>query len=109
MSVKFLSITGTAVPPTEPSRTAAFDSDFNIQLDSLRSFVADRLLQHVGPLAWVLVDEALQPLLSHSEAGRLSSPHVIALLRRLHASLPHSIDRDALIGQLRQELLATVL
>lgn len=102
MSVKLFTVTGSAIPPPAP----IVDSDFSIQLDALRALIADRLLPHVGPLAWVLVDEAIQPIASHSEAGRLSSPHIVALLRRLHASLPHSIERDAVINQLRQEILA---
>lgn len=104
MSVKLFSVAGMTATPATPID----DFDFNLQLDSLRAFLADRLLSYVGPLAWVLVDEAIQPIAAHAEAGRLSSPHIVALLRRLHASLPHTIDRDAVINRLRQELLSGV-
>lgn len=83
--------------------------DFKFQIHALRSVIADRLLPHVGPLAWVLVDEAFQPLISRATRDRLTSLHIVAILRQLHASLPTSIDRDGLINQLRQDILSSVI
>lgn len=75
-----------AATPAAP----AVESDFRYQLKSLQAMLADRLLTHVGRLAWVLVDEAMQPLYAQQDADRLASPHIVALLRRLHAAMPSS-------------------
>lgn len=106
MSVKLHTIHGAPGATADIPGESRVGSDFDLQVDALRAHVADRLLPHVGPIAWVLVDEALQPFAGHADIGRLSSPHIVSVLRRLHAALPHSIDRESVIGQLRHELLA---
>ena len=80
----------------------------NYELKGLRSILISRLLPHIGPLAHVIVDEAISTLKDkNNDNVKLSAIHIVAVLRQLHAELPSSVDSDAVISGLREELLLT--
>ncbi len=77
----------------------------NYELKGLESILVSRLLIHMGPLAHMVVRDVIKPL-EEKGTEKLSSIHIVSVLRQLHGLLPTAINRDEVIDELRNELLA---
>ena len=75
------------------------------ELEGLRSAIVSRLVRDVGPLANVIVDELIESI-NVDKSERLSPMHIVAVIRQLQNALPTSVDKESLIKDLRNELLA---
>jgi len=78
---------------------------FQYEVTGLKSIITSQLIEHVGPIAVVLVSEAVESL-SLNEEEKLSAPHIIAILRQIHSQLPFSIDKSKIMRKIRDEILA---
>ena len=72
-------------------------------LKNWRSIAANVLIQQVGPTAELMIDETLRDM--NMLEGEMVASRFLVFLKRIYTVLPDNIDKNALIYELRNEVL----
>ena len=72
-------------------------------LKNWRSIAANVLIKQVGPTAELMIDETLRDM--NMLEGEMVASRFLVFLKRIYTVLPDNIDKNALIYELRNEVL----
>jgi len=72
-------------------------------LKNWRSIAANVLIKQVGPTAELMIDETLRDM--NMLEGEMVASRFLVFLKRIYTVLPDNVDKNALIYELRNEVL----
>lgn len=72
-------------------------------LKNWRSIASKVLTQKVGPTAEILIDDILKEM--NMLEGEMVASRFLVFLKRIYKVLPEDVDRNALVYELRNEVL----